>query len=90
MATTDRYRKLVFKIFAAEQADDWARWQVLVGELRRCLKPGQGSRFNHAKSHCKRGHKLDGDNLLVRSSDGARVCRACRRIRERAANVKRI
>jgi hypothetical protein len=31
------------------------------------------------KSHCKRGHRLAGDNLYFKPSDGSRNCRACRR-----------
>ena len=33
--------------------------------------------FAHA-THCVKGHELAGDNLHVRTSDGARICRRCR------------
>jgi hypothetical protein len=32
---------------------------------------------NGAKPMCPQGHPYDGDNLRVRSSDGARICRTC-------------
>ena len=44
-----------------------------------------GSTHNAAKTHCKNGHELSGDNLLVESGGAGRKgrrCRACRRIRE--------
>jgi len=36
------------------------------------------------KTYCKRGHKLSGEN--VRICCGRRVCRACRKSRERGAS----
>jgi hypothetical protein len=42
----------------------------------------KGRTANLKKTHCKRGHLLDGDNLYVcKSSNGRpmRVCRACRK-----------
>lgn len=40
---------------------------------------------NHAKTHCKRGHPLSGDNLLVYRSHvngrTARACATCQRVR---------
>lgn len=33
-------------------------------------------------THCKRGHSLSGDNLRI-NPNGARVCRACSRLRDR-------
>lgn len=35
------------------------------------------------KTHCKRGHRLAGDNVYVRLDTGIRQCRACARIRAR-------
>lgn len=37
---------------------------------------------NRIKTHCKRGHVLDGENLLVETYDGIRMrkCRECRRM----------
>jgi hypothetical protein len=32
---------------------------------------------NGAKTHCPSGHPYAGDNLRIRSTDGARICRAC-------------
>ncbi|MEU3285591.1 HNH endonuclease signature motif containing protein [Streptomyces longwoodensis] len=37
---------------------------------------------NAQRTHCKRGHALSGENLY-RKPDGRRVCRSCRRARER-------
>jgi len=34
---------------------------------------------NLAKTHCPQGHEYQGENLYVRPSDGARMCRACLR-----------
>ena len=35
------------------------------------------------KTHCKRGHAMEGANLHIRPEDGSRVCVACRRLRDR-------
>ncbi|MFE5301833.1 HNH endonuclease signature motif containing protein [Streptomyces sp. NPDC056632] len=35
-----------------------------------------------AKTHCPEGHPYDEANTIFRNSDGARVCRACRRALE--------
>lgn len=40
------------------------------------------------KTHCLRGHELNGDNLYV-SPDGRRNCRECNRIRGREYDAKR-
>jgi hypothetical protein len=37
--------------------------------------------INAAKTHCKRGHPLDGDNVQLTNRGRSRRCRACRRIR---------
>lgn len=34
-----------------------------------------------AKTHCKRGHPLSGENLIIYPSTGQRVCRTCRNMR---------
>lgn len=39
-----------------------------------------------AKTHCKRGHPLSGDNVYLTRGDGRRQCRACRRERQRNAS----
>ena len=39
-----------------------------------------------AKTHCKRGHPLSGDNIIIVGRQ--RVCLACRLIRKRAYNAK--
>ncbi len=33
------------------------------------------------QTHCKRGHKISGDNLHIVKSTGQRICRRCRRER---------
>lgn len=36
-------------------------------------------RHNHAiKTHCKHGHPLSGDNLMINSVKGSRQCKTCR------------
>lgn len=40
-------------------------------------------RVNRAKTHCKRGHALSGDNLRIYR--GRRYCRACSALHDRAA-----
>lgn len=44
--------------------------------------PGTASTLNRQKTHCPRGHEYD----YIRPSDGARMCRRCRR--ERAEERK--
>lgn len=36
------------------------------------------------KEVCKRGHQLSGDNLYINPASGARVCRACQSIHDKA------
>jgi hypothetical protein len=43
-------------------------------------------RVDRRKPKCRRGHRLDGDNLVV-WSDGARRCRTCMRLRGRKSNA---
>lgn len=43
--------------------------------------------INAAKTECKRGHPLDGDNLGLRS-DGNRYCRTCRLEQQRVRRAK--
>lgn len=38
------------------------------------------------QTHCKRGHELSGDNLIIQTN-GARQCRECRRMRRREAEA---
>lgn len=40
-------------------------------------------------THCKRGHRLQGDNLTVVTQTGYRVCRSCKRVRDRAYHKKK-
>lgn len=41
------------------------------------LRGGNRAAVNARKTHCDRGHPLEGDNLRV-SSSGRRICKACR------------
>jgi len=52
---------------------------------------GEGTAaINARKTHCKRGHPLSGENLLIVNRGTARACRTCRSANSRArANSKR-
>jgi hypothetical protein len=53
------------------------------------LRRGGGTwASNWRKTHCPKGHPSSGDNLL-RSSSGARRCRACKREQNQAAYLAR-
>jgi hypothetical protein len=43
------------------------------------------SAHNRSRTHCIRGHELSGDNVYVTPCNGHRQCRACVRMRRRAA-----
>ena len=43
---------------------------------------------NARKTHCIRGHKLSGDNLLNSYSDGGRRCRRCKSEMDRAYKAR--
>ena len=45
--------------------------------------PARVKAYFAAMTHCKRGHPLSGENLKIRCSDGARICRTCVRQRVR-------
>lgn len=44
--------------------------------------------LNAKKTHCKRGHPLSGDNLMI-GTGGRRRCRTCARLRSRAAYARK-
>lgn len=46
------------------------------------------SAINAAKTHCKRGHELTGDNLRI-SHRGHRLCRECAKVAQRVPADKR-
>jgi len=60
------------------------RDMVAKGRHRLMNRPAE----NAAKTHCKRGHPLSGDNLRIRS-DGSRICRVCRATIEARFKAKR-
>jgi hypothetical protein len=39
------------------------------------------------KTHCKRGHLLSGANVYTRLDNGIRQCRACAKLRRKAARI---
>ena len=43
--------------------------------------------LNAQKTHCKRGHSLSGDNLVI-VSDGSRQCGQCLKLRQKISNEK--
>jgi len=47
----------------------------------------RGRQNNQRKTHCKRGHALDGVNLMVRKT-GTRACRTCHNERARMHKKK--
>lgn len=49
----------------------------------------KGRHWNSAKTHCKRGHLLGGENLKI-DAHGKRQCRECNRIRDRICKAKRM
>lgn len=55
-----------------------------VAQRENTLRGASPSAQNAAKTHCKRGHPLSGDNLYVMPRTGRRQCRACHRARQRA------
>ena len=63
----------------------------------RCVNPEHLMAVTHGENtrattdritHCKHGHRLDGDNVMV-TRDGRRICRACRyrRVRQRVQQL---
>ena len=59
-------------------------------KVYRVRRRERGHRRQHVgpwKSHCKRGHPLEGDNLYL-YPDGERACRTCRRTNMRAYKAK--
>jgi hypothetical protein len=43
----------------------------------------KGRHFLSAKTHCKRGHPLSGENLYLQPGTGLRCCKQCTRDRQR-------
>jgi hypothetical protein len=49
----------------------------------RGLVPLTSGASNRAKTHCPHGHPYSGDNLYIKPSNGARVCRRCKKEQSR-------
>lgn len=45
---------------------------------------------NRVKTHCPRGHEYAGENLVIRKSDGGRLCRTCDRTKKARYETKRL
>jgi hypothetical protein len=61
---------------------------------KRCVAPDHLEAVTQAenvrramKTHCKRGHPLSGSNAYIRRDNGIRQCRACARLRRKAART---
>lgn len=65
--------------YATDEADRLARAEAtLTPVLERLDRLGAGRPYRQSqkRTHCKRGHLLAGDNIVIR--DGVRRCRTCR------------
>jgi len=60
----------------------WHLEVVTPGENAR-RAPECMSSINRARTHCKNGHPLTGDNVRIRKGKGSRVCWACHLERDR-------
>jgi hypothetical protein len=54
----------------------------------RGIGPAASRKRNLAKTHCKYGHPLSGDNIIISKWNGQRVCLACRLARKRQYNSR--
>lgn len=57
-----------------------AHLEAVSSSVNNLRKPRPRNQYSDA-THCKHGHRLIGDNVRVRSSNGQRVCRICERKR---------
>lgn len=51
--------------------------------VRRGEAGASTARRNAAKTHCPQGHPYSGDNLYIQASNGGRMCKECKRQRNR-------
>jgi len=49
----------------------------------------KGRQFQQRKTHCIHGHEFTKQNTCIKSTTGERVCRACRRNRQKARLARR-
>lgn len=54
------------------------------------VRRGEVWTISGMKTHCPSGHEYVGDNLYLRPSDGARVCRTCTREHQRRRRLRRM
>lgn len=79
------YERLIAVIPVGLEIDHLCRVRCCVNPLHmeavtRLVNVMRGASFaaaNANATHCPHGHKYTGQNLRIRSNDGARVCRAC-------------
>ena len=55
----------------------------LVSHKENTMRGYNPASLNAKKTHCKRGHELNGNNLYIRPKNNQRRCTECRRIADR-------
>ena len=86
------YEWLVGEIPAGSQLDHLCRNRScvnpthleVVAQRENILRGTSPSALNAVKTHCDHGHEFDAANTYIRPDNGARMCRECKRIRDRA------
>lgn len=59
------------------------RWGTSSENMLDAVRNGKYRSANAEKTHCKRGHALEGANLFIRKHDGARICVTCKNMHSR-------
>lgn len=60
-----------------------AHLEAVTSAVNTARSPIAIAAVNSRKTHCPSGHPYSGENLYVRKSDGARICRECSRAHNR-------
>lgn len=68
------------------QCRECIKWRA--SEERR-LRNDAGRISNAAKTHCKRGHELSGDNVWLARGGKSRICKQCNKIRKENRSEKK-
>lgn len=63
------------------------RWDTQQSNIQDAIRDGHNHELN--KTHCPQQHPYDAANTYVRPSDGARLCRTCRRNDNRRRSAMR-